>query len=447
MSMGIGRWRAALAAAGIALAGAALGDVDGVKLGGDGGGRNAGAAPAAAAGRWSVNAQAWGYATRQSVADDSVLNPANRIAAEAADLVTADLRFDAKYATDALDLVARPRILLQDARGDVPGATTRDDYLSQGYLRWRPLQSVAVTLGRDGIDWGPANFRSPSNPFYFDAGRTNPLRDVSGLDLARVSAVSGANGANGANGTDVLTAAYVVRSGHDAPGNPYRDTAVFKVDHRAQDSVVSLVVAPQHHGTIFLGGYGQVTIGEPWLVYVEAGSQRLPVMLQAAADADSSSPYELSAPSSRAATTLAGAAYTLQSGQTLTGELLHDGHGFGRPAERAYFDRAAEFDQVPGRMATAALGAALGDAPRLLARDYLYLLWQSNPNLASVYWRAGYTANLDDHSGQLSLYGEYNVAARVTLFGALAIDHGTRRTEFASLLRGTLTLGAKLFVL
>ena len=159
------------------------------------------------------------------------------------------------------------------------------------------------------------------------------------------------------------------------------------------------------------------------------------------------SPYVLSAPSSRAATTLAGAAYTLESGQTLTAELLRDGHGYGRAAERAYFDRAAQLDQAPGGIAAAALGAALGDAPRLLARDYLYLLWQSNPNLASLYWRAGWTANLDDHSGQLSLYGEYNVATRISLFGALAIDHGTRRTEFGSVLRGTLTLGAKLFVL
>jgi len=386
---------------------------------------------------WTFNLQAWGYATRQSVAGDSVLNPGNRIAGVPRDLGVADLRLDAKYASERLDLVARPRVLEQDARGGVAGATTREDYFSQAYLRWRPQHAVAVTLGRDGFDWGPANLRSPSNPFYFDAGRTNPLRDVSGLDLARITAVAGA---------DVLTGAYVLRSGHDVPGNPYRDTAVLKLDHRGEDSIASLVVAPQHHGAIFVGGYAQATIGEPWLVYAEVGSQRLPYALLAAATPTASQQYVLEVPSARAVASLAGVAYTLENGQTLTGELLHDGHGYAQAAERAYFDRAAQLDALRGP-ASAALGEALGQAPRLLSRHYLYLLWQSNPNLAGIYWRTGWTGNLDDHSGQISLYGEYNVAERVTLFGALTVDHGPRRAEFASVLHGALTLGAKLFVL
>jgi hypothetical protein len=163
-------------------------------------------------------------------------------------------------------------------------------------------------------------------------------------------------------------------------------------------------------------------------------------------------PYALAQPSARATTALAGASYTLESGQTINAEFLRDNHGFARDVERRDFALAAGLDaaiRTPGATtaaAAAALGLALANAPRLLGRDYLYLLWQSNPNEGSGYWRAGWTGNLDDHSGQFTLYGELNVAERLTVFAVLTANHGTRRSDFASLSGGAATVGAKLFV-
>lgn len=398
------------------------------------------AAAVAADGRWSGSLQGWGYAAYDAVADSSVLDPDDRIAAIDRDTVTADLRCDVKYAADAVDVVARPRLLIEDERGGVAGSTGWHAYASQAYLRWRPSADIAATVGRDAFDWGPANFRSPSNPFYFDGGRTDPLRDVSGIDLARVTAIDGA---------DILTAAYVVGSGHDLADNPYRDTAVLKLDRRGENGLASLIVASQRHASTFIGAFGQVTIGEPWLLYAEAGSQRLRNELEVDAPADPT-PYRLQPLSPRAATGLAGVTYTLENGQTIGAEYLRDNHGFRGPVEREYFDRAAGLDAAAASPpasppASAALGLAIAYAPRLLGRDYLYLLWQGNPNVAGAFWRLSWTANLDDRSGQVAAYGEVNLAERVTAFVQVAIDHGARRGEFRSLLDGSITVGAKVF--
>ncbi|HUN92045.1 MAG TPA: hypothetical protein VMU33_08305 [Burkholderiaceae bacterium] len=403
------------------------------------------AVAAPAAGRWTGSLQTWAYATRQALVDDSPLNPDDAIAALPQDVATGDVRLDLKYASDELDVVARPRLLVDDSRGRVAGGTTHEEYLSQAYLRWRPAPSVAATVGRDAFDWGPANFRSPSNPFYFDAGRTNPLRDVSGIDIARLTMVSGAT---------ILTAAWIAHSGHDAAGDPYRETSLLKADRRGEDWLASLALATQRHGSGFVGAFAQANIGEPWLVYAEFGSQRLPLALQPTADG-SSAPFTVAQPSPRASSALGGVAYTLVNGQTITAEYLRDNHGYGPQAERAYFGRVdglatllriAPASPAQQGAASAGLGEALGDAPRLLGRNYLYLLWQGNPNLGDAYWRAGWTGNLDDRSGQFALYGEYNVATQATLFAALTVNHGPRDSEFPSLMHGAVTVGAKFFV-
>ena len=137
-------------------------------------------------------------------------------------------------------------------------------------------------------------------------------------------------------------------------------------------------------------------------------------------------------PSGRRTTSLAGAAYTFEDGTSLTAEYLHEGHGYTRAEESAYFDRAASLP-----------GMALGLAPRLLGRDYLHMVWQSNMMGELGYWRLMYTRNLTDNGNELAGYAETVLASHLSVYVLAILPVGNARQEFSALFSRSLTAGFK----
>lgn len=390
----------------------------------------------------SGSAELWAYGTALDRVGPAPLNPGNRVAQLPGLRWTGEARVNLRLTTDRAEFVLRPRLLAQHPAGTgVPG--TDQGYLSQAFARIRLDDTLALTAGRELLTWGPGNFRSPSNPLYFDAGRTDPLREVAGVDLVRLTWTHGPVSAMLAHEQD---------AGHlDRAATPERVT-LGKVDLRGADWQISGVLATPVWGTTFLGAFAQATLGQAWLVYGEIGSGRRRQALEAAAE-PFAAPFTVRAPSPRESTALLGASYTLPNGQSVTLEGLRDGHGFSRPEEARYFARAAATaDQfladpasplAPAQLAS--LGQGIGQAPALLGRDYASLLWQSNPQEGGHYWRLQWTGNIQDGSSQVTAYGEKNLSARFTAFGAVTRNLGRAASEFGNLYRTTLTLGIKCF--
>jgi hypothetical protein len=304
---------------------------------------------------------------------------------------TAEARSELRLKREAVEAVLRP--ILFEQHNPERFADVDQAYLSQAYARIRLGGGLTFTGGRELLTWGPANFRSPSNPLYFDAARTDPLREVPGVDLARVTWTRGPVTAMAARELDAGRL--------DRDGTP-RPVSLAKLDLRARDSLASVIVANQVWGAPFFGGFAQPSLGEAWLVYAEIGSGR------SARDP------------SRKTTSLLGATYTLVSGQTLGLEWLRDGHGQAQPAP------------LPG-------GAPGG-------RDHTALLWQSNLQESGRYWRLQWTANLRDHGSQLLAYGEKSLSPRITAFASWTRNLGGAASEYGGAFRAALTLGVKCFV-
>lgn len=391
-----------------------------------------------------LSLETWGYASWQDPASDSVLNPDNRIARLSSRQVVADTRLDLSIHAEAGDMVLRPRLLEQVNRNAQDTEHTGEFYLSQGFARMNVGHGLTSTVGRELLTWGPANFRSPSNPFYFDAGRTQPLREVPGIDLARVHYT---------DGTVSATGGYVF-GGHRQTGVPDpAHTALLKVDYRGADYHVSAIASQQRRKTPFLGAFAQMTPHDALLLYGEIGSGRRASALHPSITSWTA-PFQLRQSSPRRTTFLLGASYTLLNGQVLSLEYLHDGHGYSPAEERRYFRRASEVarrfsdassDASASRDA-AMLGLALSRAPALLGRDYVSIQWQSNPQEGSLYWRALLTGNVHDRSSQATFYVEKNISRRVSVFAVATLNTGAGDSEFGALLRSIGTLGIKLFV-
>ena len=134
--------------------------------------------------RTTASLETWLYASRIDVRADSLLNPGNRVAALPSDSALLEGRFNLRAESGPLEFIVNPRLLARTSQTSGSSATQRSGRLTQALVRFKDADN-ALTVGRELFTWGPAIFRSPSNPFYFDAGRDNPLAAPPGIDLMR----------------------------------------------------------------------------------------------------------------------------------------------------------------------------------------------------------------------------------------------------------------------
>jgi len=371
--------------------------------------------------RTSWDGTLYGYATTQAPRADSVLNPGNQIARLPQDAATLEGRFYFKAENDSMRLTLRPIVLMQNDTFN----SQREAYLSQWQMRLRATDSLSIAAGREVLNWGPAQFRSPSSPFYFANGRSNPLRELSGVDALKLSWTPDMQ--------NTLTLARITGSGHVAQ-DVWRNSWLVKADRRGDDWAGGLVLAHTLGQADFIGAHGQFTASDALLLYAEAANASRRNTLQS--PADPALPFSLEPRSARQTTWLAGAAYTLDNGQSLNAEYLHDGHGYRADQQAAYFARAA--------VAPFNAGMALGYAPPLLGRDYLHLVWQSNLMASDGYWRMMATHSFTDGGKELAGYAEMTLTDHINAYGLAVLPFGNTQQEFSSLFTHSLTAGLKI---
>lgn len=378
--------------------------------------------------------ETWIYAESNSLRSDSVLNPNNVVAR----LPNREALFDARLTAHAddgpIEALVSPRFL--EAKNWVTEGddSTSDTFsgsgkLTQSFFRLK-FDDNAFTVGRELWTWGPGTFRSPSNPFYFDAGRTNPLAATPGIDLARDTV---------SLGTLRLTAGYVLATNQISPSESLGHSALLKMDQQGVDYLASIVADVRSSGSSFFGAFSQWTVNDAALVYAEVGSSNqqkefMPMVPEPAF--------------ARVLTSLVGASYTMQQGEVLTGEYLYNNGGYTRSEESRYFQQA--LSSPPGDLIESvteynAPGLVLSHAPRLLGRGYIWLGLQGSPQNSKSYWRVELAENLGDHSGQAVFYLERKIILRMSSFMALTVNSGSVRSDFGNLTSTGLAIGIKLF--
>ncbi len=382
---------------------------------------------------WDIALHATAGAARLQA--DSVLNPANAFARLGENTSGAEARINFKLESDVRGLPVKLslRPILSSKRSDDGTSSTSDNdaYLSQWQLRAALTDTVSLSLGREVMNWGPAQFRSPSSPFYYDNGRANPSRELSGVDAAKLAWSPDANtflslawikGTEAASGMNTNTA------------DAWQRTCLAKGELRGDDWTSGLILARVAGRKPFYGAYAQWTPNEAWLLYGEASSATRADAL--VSPANPLLPFSLQAESARHGIALLGAMRTLENGQSLGLEYLRNDHGYSNAEAAAYFIRAAS------NPATTAL--ALINRPPLLGRNYLHLVWQSNQLEDGDYWRAMWSHNLDDTGNEWAGYYDHPLNRHLSLYALGVINNGGPRSEFAALVERSLSIGLRL---
>jgi hypothetical protein len=122
---------------------------------------------------------------------NSSQNPGNNFLQLPHYLADLEIRPDLRLNIDPLELSVKPRMRLEYSiwrEGDLKGKSEwiNDWYINEWLARWKVLQNLFISYGRENLQWGPSFLFSPSNPFFQDNGRRNPYLEVPGMDFGRL---------------------------------------------------------------------------------------------------------------------------------------------------------------------------------------------------------------------------------------------------------------------
>jgi hypothetical protein len=401
--------------------------------------------------RFSSNGQGLLYLTefgRQSASD---VNPGNAFARIPDQQVNAELRIDVSLDADACDGKLRLRaqhVAYTGSAGLSDPERATEVFVNAGVFRCALGTRAFASVGREVLMWGSGFYASPSNPFYFDTGKTDPIRELYGKDNYQIGGYINPN----------LTVTLVrnFRDGRLQPDKAnYIPATALKMDWVGDVTSGGVVASRTDDGVTRIGGYGTLIYSKAVLLYVDAaygrglrgwyptaGGSSLDWRLQRRKLDRSNTAY----------TALIGGAYTFESGWTGTVEFMTGNEGYGRSERKAYeaavSQAAAAFTAGGAGSAEAALllGTALAPGLPYLGSDIAFIQmsrneWNDKGDLA-VRW----TQSLSSGSGgTFSFSADYYLTGSVQAFALGAFNTGGMRSDFGQLLRYSALAGIRIY--
>jgi hypothetical protein len=396
-----------------------------------------------------VNLQVLNYGTTNGVVSDSWFNPGNHLANIDEGAETVEIRPDLRFTLGPLSFIAKPRLVAGTSLElDVPAArnTPVDGFMQEWGVRTKIGQAVTLSYDREVLQWGPSMAISPSNPFFADNGRSNPIKEIGGRDFFRA-----------VYSRDLrYSVSYIANTelGRGEPGpQPFHNIQALKFDYTSKSFNFSINAAHTLDSRPSFGGYFQATVSDALLVYGEsalhtAAGVMYPFRVQNGLG------WQMTPPADKRfhTTSVLGSAYTLRNGSTLTAEYISNRVGYSDSQAHSYYQMAqaasnAFLAQGP-ETGTAAilLGTGLNPGMPMLRRNYLFFQFLRVNLRNRADFMARYTMNLDDGGGVLAGYATLNCTNRIQLFAVGQLNNGGRNTEAGRFLRDQLSVGIRFFV-
>lgn len=386
---------------------------------------------------------------------ESRFNPENALARLPRRQVDAELRVNLTAKLDGCSASAKLRAQYSrrigdhgDGPSDAPpvAAGTHASFLNEGGVRCRLGDQAEIGVGRAVPQWGSAYFLSPSNPFFVETGKTNPIQELYGKDIWQLQWFP-------APGL-TLAAMRNYRHGRLEPDPAsFSPTSALRLDWIGDDASAGVIVSRRDNGVRRLGLYGTLPLSKAALAYVDLSAGRGNggwfVAPQAGAGSMrfAQSKLDERAPSY---SILGGASYTAESGWTATVEWLHGNEGYDADERRAYDDGGARaalaFQRREASSAAAAqtLGRALAPNLPYMSRNYLFLQllrteWMDRGDVALRWVKPLGAGRGGAVSGSLTYY----LSNHHQLFFLASHNFGGERSDFGRLVTSSVQTGIR----
>lgn len=355
--------------------------------------------------KFSANLEAFysGY----DVALDSPFNPNNDVA-QIPDYETQVMaRMDFTATSDYLAIQVKPRLGQKWIVTDDNSHDDQEHYLQEGKLQvfWG---DSSVAIKRQFMTWGASQFASPSNPFFKSNNASNPFVEPPARDF-----VEYAYDISDSLSTQVI---YNYNEGRDTVNYPeFEPISVVKLDYVAEKFNVSFL-AGERDGDAHLGAYGQYTLTDAMLAYLDVGYRHY--SFTQVAQFDAANNYWANAPRESVdddvGDVLVGASYTFLNGTTLNLEYRYNSEGFSEQENENFYTGAniAEADFLQGNNLNLAIpyfSSSFDNFSRTQNKNYVHLQYFARDVITDLGITLLVEHGLDDSSTKIHLIANYYI--------------------------------------
>jgi len=338
-----------------------------------------------------------------------------------------EVRPEVTWEFSRASLTAKPRLLATAAAGDREVVTQVDE----GWLRVRPRTGLSLQAGREVLLWGPATFWNPSNPFFAENNRANPQRALGGIDLARVRWQF--------NRAWSATAISQFGRGRAAVASAHRQG--IKVDWVGDSASAAFVAAVAPHERASVHGWAQATVNDALLVYAELGWSEGADTVRPEPGATPTGWLLLPTPASgRSVKAIAGGAYTLLSGVTVTLEVWRNGDAWDADRRGTVATALDALVRRPYGMADGQIGGLLTTLPDPYGRHRAGAQVM-NAGQGRTAWLARYSHGMDEGGGEWLGYLRRDLTDSLQVWGSAAWYRGGQRSGFGLGVRSAVSVG------
>lgn len=292
----------------------------------------------------------------------------------------------------------------EDGRRKGDSNDSSELFLNEGWVRYRPIDELLISYGRENLQWGPSVILSSSNPFTRDNGRNNPRVEVPGRDYARALWIPNENwslsaiantGEGRADDVETYASGRLLPPGSPLlPDEEFERAYALKLDYTGSSSYFSLIPSYRESDQYKLGFFGGWNANDATLLYIEGNYED-----------EGKTDYQI------------GAAYTLEAGPTINLEYLRNNNGCDdEPMAECFLTGQVSFEDV------------------LYRQNYAMIQYTDNTSVRDLNINLRLLRNLDDESNRLIGIFEYDVNNNVQLYLIGNLFSGGDDDEFGSLL-------------
>lgn len=356
------------------------------------------------------------------------------------------LRPDFSQDFRALHLVLKPRLYSQWQRWEDGPDKGKNDYqtdifINEWVARLQLPRDIFASYGRENLQWGPAFFISPSNPFFADNGQANPKREIAGMDFARGLWIMSPD----------FTGSVIANTGRGQQAffSEFKRVYAVKADYTAFKKYGTLILSEREGEGLRLGGFAGSTISDAMLLYGEGAVFKGNELYHLKKDFEKEIP-ELSRlrnlDDGLQTLVLVGSSYTLEAGPTFSVEYVYNSAGFSdNDAELAYrIIGLSDSTRPPQSVAISSdmtSGKSLGPNYKVFRKNYTMLQYSQSQIFRKIDLALRYAYNFDSSSSQVVGMSSYYAGDHTQLFFVGNKGLGPKDGEFRAIVDWSLMFG------
>lgn len=376
------------------------------------------------------------------VVEAGPFNP-NNFAGLPDDGLEAELRPDFKIPLgDECTTNLKPRFRATRLEINGETQTEKEFFFNSAYVDCTLGYTTEITAGRQLLQWGNGQFRSPSNPFFAESVLFNPVQEILGKDFITV-------GYRPSMDWGLTYIALLGDSNLDPGHDRFERAHGIKLDWTGRWFNGGVLGSQREGHPWRLSGYSTFTLSDAVILYGEGTVSRDTTGLLPAASGENILLPASEVDERTRGSLLLGGSYTFENGTTAYLEYLHSTEAFNdRQADDwlAIARDAAEGLEGPDALSSAStLGNAIDPGWNQLRNNYLFLQLARTEYLQKADLALRYVQNLEDSSYEISTAVTLRLGDNAEWFLVGSRNFGGAETEFGRLYRYTVQTGLRIY--